>query len=37
MDLSAFLFGLYKLVKLPIYPLTWLTLAVGAVTVLVVS
>lgn len=34
MELSPFLFGLYKLAKYAIYPFTWLTLAVGAVTVL---
>ena len=35
MELSPFLFGLYKLVKFAVYPYTWLTVLIGAVTVLV--
>lgn len=34
MDLSPFLFGLYKLVKYLIYPYTWLCLLLGALTLL---
>ncbi len=34
MDLSPFLFGLYKLVKHLIYPYTWLCLLLGALTLL---
>ncbi len=34
MDLSPFLFGLYKLVKYLVYPYTWLCLLLGALTLL---
>jgi uncharacterized SAM-binding protein YcdF (DUF218 family) len=35
MEMSPFLFGLYKLVKFVVYPYTWLAVLSGAVTVLV--
>ena len=35
MELSPFLFGLYKLAKVLIYPYTWLCLLIGALTLLV--
>ena len=35
MELSPFLFGLYKLLKFLIYPFTWLCLLVGALTLMV--
>lgn len=34
MDLSPFLFGLYKLVKYLVYPYTWVCLLLGALTLL---
>ncbi len=34
MEMSPFVFGLYKLVKFLIYPYTWLTLILGAIAVL---
>jgi len=34
MELSPFLFGLYKLVKFAVYPYTWLCLVTGALAVL---
>lgn len=34
MELSPFLFGLYKLVKLAVYPYTWLCLVTGALVAL---
>ena len=37
MDMSPFLFGLYKLVKFAVYPFTWLFVLLGVLTVLVVS
>ncbi len=35
MDLSPFLFGLYKLVKYLVYPYTWLCLFLGVLTLLI--
>lgn len=34
MELSPFLFGLYKLIKFMIYPFTWLCLLLGALTLM---
>ncbi len=34
MELSSFLFGLYKLLKYLVYPFTWLCLLLGILTLL---
>ena len=37
MEMSPFMFGLYKLAKLALYPLTWLIILMGATTILAFS
>lgn len=37
MELSPFLFGLYKLVKYAVYPFTWLVVLSGLMTILVIG